>query len=394
MHVFFDEQIFVAQEQGGISRYFTELAGELGRGGLPVHVFGGITFNRYLPSLRGRPGVTAQWLHRRDRLRINTAVARISRLWARCAFAKIRRRSTSLIYHATNYAVDPWMAARADAVCVTVFDMIGELFGDAASRSRSLDQKRCAIALAQIVLCISDQTRRDLIALLPQCAERTAVTLLAASLPQPTAQEHAQAAACAPYLLMVGKRQGYKNGAVGLKTFAEMAKANRELRLVCFGGEKSGAAEEEALLPSGDLRSRVVLLSGGDGLLASFYANATGLLYPSRYEGFGLPVLEAMQLGCPVLTTRCASLPEVAGDAAVYVDPNDVSCWSRETARLLRDDGWRAALIEKGHIQAAHFSWRSTAQHTRAAYERALDRKKTEARSAPSSSLLSGTSKP
>jgi glycosyltransferase involved in cell wall biosynthesis len=95
--------------------------------------------------------------------------------------------------------------------------------------------------------------------------------------------------------------------------------------------------------------------------LASLYRHATALVYPSRYEGFGLPPLEALTLGCPVLTTRSTSLPEVCGDAAVYVDPSDTASFLDALCALETDEGLRRQLIHRGFVQARRFSWESSA---------------------------------
>jgi glycosyltransferase involved in cell wall biosynthesis len=367
MHVFFDDQIFVSQEQGGISRYFTELARELGQAGVSVRLFAGITRNRYVPALRQAAGVTARFHPRRDRLRINTWMARFSRIWRRWDFAQFRHQSSAVVYHATNYAVDPWIAHRAQATCLTVFDMIGELLCDEPSRTRSLELKRRGVPLADGIFCISAQTQRDFLRCFPDCQPRSKVTHLAASLPAPSAENLATASAHAPYLLLVGNRLGYKNGLAAFRAFATLAGKHRSLKVLCFGGEPL-SADEQGLLAGAGLQERVLAVRGDDGLLAGFYAKASALLYPSRYEGFGLPVLEAMRLECPVITTRCASLPEVAGNAALYVDPDDVPGLAAATDRLLRDEAWRQGWILAGREQCALFSWAKTAQETKEAY--------------------------
>ena len=94
--------------------------------------------------------------------------------------------------------------------------------------------------------------------------------------------------------------------------------------------------------------------------LRQLYAQTTVFAYPSRYEGFGLPVLEAMHAGIPVLTTRCGGLADVAGDAALVVNPDDAADIARGLARLLTDTALRQDLIRRGHEQAKAFSWRKT----------------------------------
>jgi glycosyltransferase involved in cell wall biosynthesis len=367
MHVFFDDQIFVQQSEGGISRYFTELAKELARGGLPVRLFAGIARNRYLEPLRHAPGLSVGFCRRRDRFRINKTMARLSRVWRRWDFARYRRHASPLVYHATNYQVDPWIARRADATVLTLFDMIGELFGAEQDRARSLERKRVALSLADAALCISEQTKDDVQRLLPHCAVPLEVTPLAASLPVAPPEAVREVRNHAPFLLLVGNRHGYKNGMAGVRAFSRLAARHPSLRLVCFGGEPLKAQEMEAV-KEGAAAERVVCLRGSDELLAACYSEAKALLYPSRYEGFGLPVLEAMQLGCPVITTPCASLPEVGGDAVVYVEPDNIEGMAEAIETLLREEKVRQGWSHAGRLQAQRFSWRITADRTQAVY--------------------------
>ena len=365
--VFFDDQIFVSQEYGGISRYFTELARALGQTGVSVRLFAGITRNQYLPGMHGASGVSTRFVARRDRLRINKWIARCSRTWRRWDFARFQRLNSAVIYHATNYAVDPWIARRAAVTCLTVFDMIGELHCDDRSRTRSLDRKGRGVALSTGLLCISAQTERDFLKFFPKTKGRTVVTHLASSLPAPGSREVDAAKARAPYLLVVGNRFGYKNGLTALRAFAALAGKHASLKLLCFGGEPL-SGEEQGLLSAAGLGERVLTMRGDDRLLAAFYAKACALLYPTQYEGFGLPVLEAMHLGCPVITTTGGSLPEAAGEAAIYVGAGDVLGMAAAADRLLREPAWRERWVQAGREQAQRFSWSRTAGQTQAAY--------------------------
>ena len=115
----------------------------------------------------------------------------------------------------------------------------------------------------------------------------------------------------------------------------------------------------------------------GDDALARLYSGALALIFPSRYEGFGLPILEAMACGCPVVTTREASMPEVAGDAALYMkDPDDVDGLAGILKKLAESPLERQAWAEKGLIQAGRFSWQKTAEATFRAFEQVFNERK------------------
>lgn len=102
------------------------------------------------------------------------------------------------------------------------------------------------------------------------------------------------------------------------------------------------------------------------------YGGASALLLPSKYEGFGLPALEAMACGCPVLASRAGSLPETVGEAGLLLPPDDVGEWRGAALRVARDDALRRELIEKGRARALRFSWDECARQTLAVYARVL----------------------
>ena len=117
----------------------------------------------------------------------------------------------------------------------------------------------------------------------------------------------------------------------------------------------------------------IALGSADEATLLALYRSAAALVYPSRYEGFGLPLVEAMACGVPVIASRASCIPEVTGDAAVLLDPDDVEGWTAALAKLLGDAGFAAALGEAGARRAATFSWRRTAEQTAAVYDRVLN---------------------
>jgi glycosyltransferase involved in cell wall biosynthesis len=174
-----------------------------------------------------------------------------------------------------------------------------------------------------------------------------------------------------PFILYVGQRCPHKNFPVLLNAYCHSPGVHREFGLVCFGGEPF-TKEEKQLLARHGLQQRACQVSGTDEELAGHYSRASLLVYPSLYEGFGLPLLEAMHYGCPVVASRTASLPEVGGDAAAYFDPSSEDDLAAAMARVLSDAALRMRMIDKGYGREKQFSWDTCASQTLALYKSLL----------------------
>ncbi|MBK4723192.1 glycosyltransferase family 4 protein, partial [Azospirillum sp. YIM DDC1] len=233
-------------------------------------------------------------------------------------------------------------------------------------------EKRRAIQHAAAHVMISHNSARDLERLFPcVAAGSTAVAPCGVG----EAFRPAEAAEVAafrkahgldrPYVLMVGDRtgyQGYKNGlllfrALGLRDPTTGGPATRDLTVLCVGGAKEVEPMFRELAPE----VPVVRLSVSDEELRLAYAGAEALAYPSRYEGFGMPVVEAMACGCPVITCANSSLIEVAGDAALFVGEDDAAGMAAAIAAV-RDPQRRAGLVARGLEQAARFTFDAMAR--------------------------------
>jgi glycosyltransferase involved in cell wall biosynthesis len=171
-----------------------------------------------------------------------------------------------------------------------------------------------------------------------------------------------------PHILAVGTLEPRKNLAILLRAFAAI-RDDVPHRLVLAGPEGWLNDELHDTARELELGDRLLLTGfADDETLGGWYSSADLVAYPSRYEGFGLPMLEAMACGAPVLASGASALPEVGGDAAVYVDPGDQSGWSAAMLELLRDPERRARMTEAGLARAAGFSWERTAEATWAVY--------------------------
>lgn len=169
------------------------------------------------------------------------------------------------------------------------------------------------------------------------------------------------------YILFVGTIQPRKNIARLIEAFSKL---EGDLQLVIIG--KKGWQFEEILAApqKHGVKDRVLFLDNiGSDDLPAFYKNAQFFILPSLYEGFGIPVLEAMNYGCPVITSNVSSLPEVGGDAALYVDPESVEDIVEKMQKLIESESLRKELIEKGYKQVKKFSWEKSARQTLAVLE-------------------------
>ena len=179
-----------------------------------------------------------------------------------------------------------------------------------------------------------------------------------------------------PYLLHVGSFQVHKNIPLAVRAFARWLKADpaRTERLILVGRPGRDSAAVAALVAQLGLGGRVELRPGcPQGELVSLYQGASMVLVPSRVEGFGFPVLEAMACGVPALVSTAAALPEVAGDAAVLLDPDDEAGWAAALARVAGDAAQAAELRAKGLSRVKSFSWLAAARATLAVHRAAVD---------------------
>jgi glycosyltransferase involved in cell wall biosynthesis len=172
-----------------------------------------------------------------------------------------------------------------------------------------------------------------------------------------------------PYFLFVGRREPHKNVPRLLQAFAA-ARCRSDLRLVFTGAPDAVTEAEVRRL---NMSGAVIFSPGiGDEELAAYYRGAAALAFPSLYEGFGLPIAEAMACGTPVITSNVTAMPETAGDGnALMVDPLSVDAIRDAMERIAADDGLRASLRERGLAQARKFSWDEVARLIRTDLERA-----------------------
>ena len=229
---------------------------------------------------------------------------------------------------------------------------------------------RRAVARAQRVVVVSEATGRDLVERFPDFREKVTVipnggSAALSAAPPPPARRSAEIRGLRPYLLCVGNRKPHKNWVAAVEVLARLRTEFPEMKLVLVGrefGEGDAVAERARAL---GVESSVLELGAvPDAELRELYQQTECLLFPSLYEGFGLPVLEAMALGAPVVASDRSSIPEVVGDAGALVDPTDWTTMAAEVRRLVQDSALREERVRLGRERAAGFTWERTAVRT------------------------------
>lgn len=361
MKVVYDPQIFSLQEYGGISRYFAELATHLhALGETEVEICSPWHASRHLtdaPSaiLNLKTGIPARHHLRYTRHLFTAANMALFR-------RRLRTKSFDIAHHTYYWPLPDRLPVRARVT--TVHDMIDDLI---VPNRRKSAFKRQSVRQADLVICVSEHTRKALLECYGIAPEKTSVVHLGK--PEALVIANATTAPRAPpYVLYVGERGGYKNFAGLARAFATSTRIRQDFQLVCFGGRPFSADEMNTLAACGLAPDRLRHCAGNDGMLHALYRGASLFVYPSLYEGFGLPPLEAMAMGTPVACSDASSIPEVVGEAGEYFDPKRTDSIAQAMESVLYSETRRQELIRLGRERSARFSWDRCARETLAIY--------------------------
>ena len=353
----------------GVESAILQLARALARGGEDEYRFY-LRADSPQPDVRGPHAVTERCrLPRRSRL------ARI--LYEQTVLPWRVRAASADLLHAPGYLAP---VASTVPVVITVYDLIALRFPQWCKRSNVLNfrlQMPLSMRRARRILVPSQATRDDLVSRFPRAAGKVRVVPLGVDAAfQPCADPDRRAAVRRRYslperfILFVGHNEPKKNLPGILAGYCELRKSGAAAPpLVIAGARGWGCAAVDRQWRDSGLAGAVIFtgfVAADD--LPVLYSLADLFVFPSLYEGFGLPPLEAMACGTPVVASNRGSLPEVLGDAALQVDPSQPEALARAMRDVLSDAGLRQCLIERGRTRAATFTWERTARLTEACY--------------------------
>lgn len=365
VRVLIDHQVFTTQRYGGVSRYFVELARALEqRDEVLPRVLAPAYCNGYLQPGDPLHAASFAWQGPSRGVRFRPALLKPIAWWAVRSFRP-------QVLHETSYGDCLAHLPPPTARVTTLHDMIVERFPSFFDHA-DLRQagKLAALRRADAIICISASTERDLLEFYPEFAGRTTVVHHGVS--QARATGARPAVLPDNYLLYVGTRQTYKNFANLVKALGAAAGLPPDLKLVCFGGGAIQAHEAQLMEACGWSAARTLQLTGDDELLALAYRHARLFVFPSLYEGFGMPLTEAMVQACPIACARASCFPEVCDESAAYFDGEDVADIRDCIEGLFQQPHRLAELASLSSARARLFTWERCASQTMDAYRLAM----------------------
>ena len=358
MKIAYDYKIFLHQKVGGPSRYFVELIKELIKIDKDVTVYSPAYINQHL-NLLNKKYVKGVFFKNKK------YIGKLLKIYNDISSNFFFNRNNVDILHTTYYDN---VNFNKNPVVITVYDLIHEIFSN--DFNFNLLPKKKIFQKIDHFICISENTQKDLIKYYGIDKKKTSVVYLSSFNKKNYTSE--SFSNDKPYFLYVGSRKRYKNFVLLIEALSNTVSISEDFDIICFGGGKFLKEEYELFNKHGINFERVKQIDGNDDLLLSLYRGATAYICTSRYEGFGLPILEAMSCGCPVISSNASSLPEVYGDAALGFSPNSVEALMECLKKIIIDTSLKKNLITKGYRQSSKFSWEKCAKETFLIYEKLI----------------------
>jgi glycosyltransferase involved in cell wall biosynthesis len=385
MKILYDHQIFYRQNYGGVSRYFCELMNQFSadpdiRFTLPL---------RYVQNdnLSQFPQLNKFWSKRYEMFYNNQFISLLQKKIRFNALnfglnyivnnqgesERLLKKQDFDVFHPTYYEPYFLKYLQKKPYVLTVYDMIHEIFPIYfKTHDKTKIWKKQLIENAGTVIAISENTKQDILKFTNVEEDRICVIYLGNSFENSLEHPHFNASSYPPlmrktYLLFVGGRPAYKNFNFFIESVSGILSKEEELHVVCAGSSPF-SRQEKKIFKKMNILDKVHHVNVDDNSLKNLYKNARAFVFPSLYEGFGLPVLEAFSCKCPALISNSSSLPEIGGDGAGYFDPYDGESIRFAVERVLFNEEYREDLIQKGSERLKFFSWEKTAGATKKVY--------------------------
>lgn len=341
LKIVLDNIVFSLQKVGGISTYWFELSSRILRDYDDVFFVDRTNDNIVANKLRVNKGTI-----------INTGISNL--LVDRFVNVRMEEVKESFVFHSSYNRISTNRNAKQ---VVTVHDFVHEKFYTGIRKILHSYQKKKAIKKADAIIVISENTKKDLLLFFPKIDIKKIYVIYNGVSDDffPLKEKKTTNS-----FLFIGSREMYKNFDFAVKAIAQTC----HLKLTIVGSvlRKEELAMLDKLMPG----RWEVFNNIENTKLNELYNNAFGLIYPSSYEGFGIPLLEAMKAGCPFIALNHSSIPEVAGDAGVLIDKLEISFFNEAVLNISKN---REEIIKKGFVRVNNFSWEKCYQETMDVYK-------------------------
>ncbi len=361
MNVLYDHQAFSMQIFGGISKYFVEL----------FHNFSP-NINCILPKIYTNNHYIQQSANFSSRPFLpsiefkgkKVILSKINNIKQKYTFGKIKYD----IFHPTYY--DPYFLnyLNTKPFVLTVHDMTHEKFPHLFSKNdRTIEWKKFITTKADRIIAVSENTKQDLIDILKINPRKIKVIYHGYSKEEFDEEKFTKYLFKNRYILFVGERKRHKNFYTFVSAIEILLKTFTEMNVICLGGGEF--TKEELMMFENKKMSNIFhQFSVPSDVLYGFYKHAELFVYPSLYEGFGMPILEAFANNCPTALSNSSCFYEIAKDAAIYFDPTDKQQMAEQIKNILTNNKLKEGLIIKSKERLNHFSWQKSAKQTEIVY--------------------------
>jgi len=358
MRVFFDYSIFTLQNFGGVSKYTVNLVENFSDQVVPL-IISPFYKNYYLKNcdfsdkiiFYNKAGPLVKYLNIFNKIYFNY---------------KLKTKKPDIV-HLSYFNEKNFYDTKAKIV-ITEHDLIKEKFYPEQYQDQIEYKKKLYDKIDQII-CVSYNTKKDLqqeydidpakISVIHHCVNKNR-------------DVRKRFLNIRPFILYVGSRQRYKNFKNVIRSYANSSRLKLDFDFVCFGGGNFLKAEEKFFKDLSIDRGRIHYFEGDELDLNYFYQNARIFVFPSKYEGFGMPLLEAMNMDCPVVCSDIGSFSEIVNDAAIFFNPIDIESIKHKMESLIFDDQLLIDLKQRGKKNIDKYSWRKCSNETEQLYKKIL----------------------
>ena len=354
MKIFFDYQIFYQQKYGGISNYFTCLALELTKLGAQIKIISPIHKNKNIEILPKELVFGKKLFYP---YKLNNYIEKINNFLSN----NIIKKENPEIVHKTYFS-NKKISTKAKKI-ITYYDLTHELFSS-KKNEKFIELKKQNAIDSDHIICPSNKVKQDIIEFHGFNPSKISVTYFSSDFKKINQLGLTGKKKLSNYLLFVGSRSGYKNFERFIKAFSISKKLTKDFKILVFGGENK-KIEGVHLLKKYNLNENLIkFVYGTNSELNDIYKHVSALIYPTMYEGFGIPIIEAMRNGCPVICSNGGALREIGGEGLFYFEPTNVEDICHTIEKVVYSDLLLKKLVEYGFSRCDLFSWSKCAKET------------------------------